>query len=120
MFCNIFLENNFNSSVLFSFSIKLVTETQNKNELVISGKYVEAPKEKLLLKQIIECRDKGEQFCLKCTLGLDVKHTDILILSQFVRSNGLMLPRRITGLCGKQQKYISTLVTMAQKAGKRS
>jgi hypothetical protein len=29
-----------------------------------------------------------------------------------------MLPRRITGLCRKQQKRMSVMVAMAQKAGK--
>lgn len=28
-----------------------------------------------------------------------------------------MLPKRVTGLCGKQQRRIGTMVTMAQKAG---
>lgn len=55
--------------------------------------------------------------CSVCDVGLDIKHTDVLILSQFVRSDGCMLPKRITGLCNKQQKRMSTLVTMAQKAG---
>lgn len=52
-----------------------------------------------------------------CALQLDVKHTDVLILSQFVRSDGCMLPRRITGLCARQQKKIGKMVSMAQKAG---
>lgn len=56
--------------------------------------------------------------CYMCALGLDVKHTDVLILSQFVRSDGCMLPKRVTGLCMRQQKKIGKLVTMAQKAGK--
>lgn len=55
--------------------------------------------------------------CYMCALGLDVKHTDVLILSQFVRSDGCMLPRRITGLCRRQQKKIGKMVSMAQKAG---
>ena len=41
----------------------------------------------------------------------------MLILSQFVRSDGCMLPRRITGLSKQQQKRVGTMVTMAQKAG---
>lgn len=41
-----------------------------------------------------------------------------MILSQFVRSDGCMLPRRVTGLCKIQQKRVSTMVTMAHKAGK--
>lgn len=59
-----------------------------------------------------------KRLCYMCALGLDVKHTDVLILSQFVRSDGCMLPKRITGLCKRQQKKIGKLVTMAQKAGK--
>uniref|UniRef100_A0A1B0C355 Uncharacterized protein n=1 Tax=Glossina palpalis gambiensis TaxID=67801 RepID=A0A1B0C355_9MUSC len=31
--------------------------------------------------------------------------------------DGCMLPKRITGLCNRQQKRIGSLVTMAQKAG---
>lgn len=40
-----------------------------------------------------------------------------MILSQFLRSDGCSLPRRITGLCRIQQKRVSTMVAMAQKAG---
>lgn len=63
-----------------------------------------------------QSQDKPQ--CYMCALGLDVKHTDVLILSQFVRSDGCMLPKRITGLCRRQQKKVGKLVTMAQKAGK--
>lgn len=38
-------------------------------------------------------------------------------MSQFLRSNGTIMPRRITGLCKIQQKRINSLVAMAQKAG---
>ncbi|XP_011144251.2 28S ribosomal protein S18a, mitochondrial [Harpegnathos saltator] len=55
--------------------------------------------------------------CPICATKLDVKHTDVLILSQFVRSDGCMLPRRITGLCKIQQKRIGIMVSMAHKAG---
>ncbi|KOX77079.1 28S ribosomal protein S18a, mitochondrial [Melipona quadrifasciata] len=55
--------------------------------------------------------------CAICSSGLDIKHTDVLILSQFVTSEGNILPRRITGLCKTQQKRISSLILMAQYAG---
>lgn len=55
--------------------------------------------------------------CPICDLELNVKHTDVLILSQYLRQDGCMLPKRVTGLCGKQQRRIGTMVTMAQKAG---
>lgn len=86
-----------------------------ENNLEISGEYVPSPREHLVLKEVIE---PGKKFCPKCTLGLDLKHTDVLIISQYLRSDGSMLPRAITGLCNVQQKYIGTLVTMAHKAGR--
>ncbi|XKL62172.1 hypothetical protein PGB90_002005 [Kerria lacca] len=55
--------------------------------------------------------------CPVCRLNLDIKHTDVLILSQFIRKDGCMLPRRVTGLCKESQKRISTLVSMAHIAG---
>uniref|UniRef100_A0A182NA66 Large ribosomal subunit protein mL66 n=1 Tax=Anopheles dirus TaxID=7168 RepID=A0A182NA66_9DIPT len=85
--------------------------------LVIKGEYVPSPRRDTLIPQLVEARNKGERFCPQCTLGLDVKHTDVLILSQYVRSDGCMLPRRITGLCKRQQRRMGALVTMAQKAG---
>ncbi|KAF7990672.1 hypothetical protein HCN44_000477 [Aphidius gifuensis] len=59
----------------------------------------------------------GNGSCLLCSTGVDVKHTDVLILSQFLKSNGGVLPRRITGLCKVQQKRVGIMITMAQKAG---
>jgi small subunit ribosomal protein S18 len=69
------------------------------------------------VKEFAEVQGCGAKFCPECHLGLDIKHTDVLILSQYVRPDGCMLPRRITGLCKRQQKRIGTMVTMAQKAG---
>lgn len=88
-------------------------EVQKENEnVVIQGVTSESPRQPILLKEV--CQPK---FCPECTLGLEIKHTDILILSQYLRSDGCMLPRRITGLCKRQQKKMSALVAMAQKAG---
>lgn len=95
------------------------------------------PQKKEHLQLKLEC-----DACSLCATGLDVKHTvsslygeivcvllsvlilsysyvsqDVLILSQFLRTDGCMLPRRITGLCDVQQKRITVLVAMAQKAG---
>ncbi|XP_022913831.1 large ribosomal subunit protein mL66 [Onthophagus taurus] len=91
--------------------LKEVFEEEKGNETIISAKYVDSPREKYLLKP------EHSGACALCSSGLDVKHTDVLILSQFVRSDGCMLPRRVTGLCRKQQRKISALVTMAQKSG---
>lgn len=86
---------------------------EEPGKIIISGEIIPSPRESLLLKEV-----KTDTFCPKCTLGLEIKHTDVLILSQYLRSDGCLLPRRITGLCKVQQKHIGKLVTMAQKAGK--
>lgn len=102
------------------FVFILVQVAQQKDVLTISGEFIESPRHPMLLKELKDLKTKsnGKIFCPKCTLGLDIKHTDVLILSQYIRSDGCMLPRRITGLCKVQQKRIGTLVTMAQKSGK--
>lgn len=106
-------------SPLFLCSLILVQVAQQKDVLTISGEYIESPRQPMLLKELTDLKAEGKMFCPKCTLGLDIKHTDVLILSQYIRSDGCMLPRRITGLCKVQQKRIGTLVTMAQKSGKK-
>lgn len=92
---------------------KTVQVTEEQNSLVISGEYVKSPRVDSLLRDASDVK----KFCPKCSLGLDVKHTDVLILSQYLRSDGCMLPRRVTGLCKVQQKRMGKLVTMSQKAG---
>lgn len=92
-----------------------VSAKQEQNSLIVPSDYVPSAREPNLIKAV---QTEGTKFCPKCTLGLDIKHTDVLILSQYLRSDGCMLPKRITGLCSVQQKRIGKLVTMAQKAGK--
>ncbi|XP_066995245.1 large ribosomal subunit protein mL66 isoform X2 [Anabrus simplex] len=91
--------------------IKEIQETRDGNVRVIEGINLPSPREPYMLKTAAE---NGS--CPVCRTGLDIKHTDVLILSQFVRPDGCMLPRRVTGLCKKQQKRISKMVAMAQKA----
>lgn len=91
-------------------------KVEKKNDtLEISAEYKESPRQSLLLDAVK--KSTGKKFCPKCTLGLDIKHTDVLILSQYLRSDGCILPRRITGLCAVQQRNIGSMIIMAQKAG---
>lgn len=110
-----FTKISLNSFCLY-FSVE-VNHDEEKQVITIQGKYVSSPHEACLVKEVSECQKNGQRFCPECTLGLDIKHTDVLILSQYVRADGCMLPARITGLCKRQQKRIGTMVTMAQKAG---
>ncbi|KAJ0176457.1 hypothetical protein K1T71_007636 [Dendrolimus kikuchii] len=123
-------------NAIFSTSIRSISTTKHLNikeirtslegsNIIIEGVTVPSPRTELLIRPeklntLIENKSTEsieKPPCYMCSLGLDVKHTDVLILSQFVRSDGCMLPRRITGLCRRQQKKIGKMVTMAQKAG---
>lgn len=95
-----------------------VTEIQSGETLNIKAEIVSSPRKDLLVKPEIDYQVDSNKACYMCSLNLNVKHTDVLILSQFIRNDGCMLPRRITGLCKKQQKKIGTMVQMAHKAGK--
>ncbi|CAK1551271.1 unnamed protein product [Leptosia nina] len=101
-------------------NIKEIREHKDGNKLIVEGVTVPSPRMELLVKSekvAEEVLSVEKPTCYLCKLDLDVKHTDVLILSQFVRSDGCMLPRRVTGLCRRQQKKVSKMVTMAQKAG---
>ncbi|XP_050438629.1 39S ribosomal protein S18a, mitochondrial [Adelges cooleyi] len=93
-----------------ALQLKEVKATKQENTLIIEGVQVTSPRTDYLIKMPSEC-------CPLCRLNLDVKHTDVLILSQFVRPDGCMMPRRVTGLCKTQQKRVGKLVSMAHKAG---
>ncbi|XP_034944250.1 28S ribosomal protein S18a, mitochondrial [Chelonus insularis] len=92
-------------------NLKEIIERKEGKTLILEAKIVQDPKEARLLKP----NENGA--CPLCAAGIDVKHTDVLILSQFLRSDGCMLPRRVTGLCWIQQKRVETMVIMAHRAG---
>nr|XP_027233636.1 28S ribosomal protein S18a, mitochondrial-like [Penaeus vannamei] len=94
------------------FVKEIIIDTSDK-QTTIEGVYKESDRTELLVKtEHTECGS-----CPLCALQLNLKHTDVLVLSQFLRSDGCMLPKRITGLCNPQQKKVTQLVAMSQKAG---
>ncbi|KAI8437059.1 hypothetical protein MSG28_010428 [Choristoneura fumiferana] len=103
--------------------LKEIKEQREGTTLVVEAVTAASPRSELLvraekIKDLVPIvTEASAKPCYMCALGLDVKHTDVLILSQFVRTDGCMLPRRITGLCRRQQKKIGKMVSMAQKAG---
>nr|XP_033337277.1 28S ribosomal protein S18a, mitochondrial [Megalopta genalis] len=101
---------NRNISLSATTYLKEIIERKEGNNLIIEAVIKPDEKEKLFLKP-------KHGACPVCSAGLNIKHTDVLILSQFLRSDGCILPRRITGLCKVQQKRISTMILMAQSAG---
>ncbi|XP_030651961.1 39S ribosomal protein S18a, mitochondrial isoform X3 [Nomascus leucogenys] len=59
--------------------------------------------------------------CPICRWNLKHKYNydDVLLLSQFIRPHGGMLPRKITGLCREEHRKIEECVKMAHRAGRR-
>ncbi|XP_033073184.1 39S ribosomal protein S18a, mitochondrial isoform X2 [Trachypithecus francoisi] len=57
--------------------------------------------------------------CPICRWNLKHKYNydDVLLLSQFIRPHGGMLPRKITGLCREEHRKIEECVKMAHRAG---
>ncbi|KAF3422671.1 hypothetical protein E2986_12611 [Frieseomelitta varia] len=101
---------NRNISLSAVTRIKEIVQKKEGNTLIFEAVIKPDPYEGRFLKS-------KNGACSICSAGLDIKHTDVLILNQFVTSEGNILPRRVTGLCEMQQKRISSLILMAQHAG---
>ncbi|XP_020287492.1 28S ribosomal protein S18a, mitochondrial [Pseudomyrmex gracilis] len=90
--------------------LKEIIEKKEGNTLTIEGVYISNEKEHLQLKT-------KSNACILCETGLDVKHTDVLILKQFMQLNGKILPRKVSGLCRTQHLRIKIMLNMAKEAG---
>ena len=93
--------------------LKEIVSTVEGSRTIVEAQYVKSPREGNVIKN--ELADKN--VCILCALNLNLKHTDVMILSQFIRPDGRLLPKRVSGLCGPQQRKLTMLVTMAKKAG---
>ncbi|KAL7674697.1 hypothetical protein ACOME3_000973 [Neoechinorhynchus agilis] len=95
-----------------SMAHKLIATKTEAGVTIIEGRHVQ-PKNVLKL-------EGPEEVCSWCKLerkGVVVQHTDVLILNQYIRKNGTVLPRSATGLCWRQYKKLMTIVKHAYKAG---
>lgn len=80
---------------------------------MIEGVFVDSPRKGAVVKS-----KHTSSACPLCRLGIKfINHTDVLILSQFMDSQGNMLPRNVTGLCAKQHNIVNTLLYKAQRTG---
>ncbi|CAG7816036.1 unnamed protein product, partial [Allacma fusca] len=97
--------------------LKEIHEEEKNGEIIIKGVYVKSPRTDYLI-QTPATKTQGEcTDCPICKLGsVHVKHTDVLILNQFVSSDGRQLPRNVTGLCKYQHKRMEYLIVMSRHA----
>nr|XP_042704396.1 39S ribosomal protein S18a, mitochondrial isoform X2 [Chrysemys picta bellii] len=92
-------------------ALRQVFEVTEGSTTVIEGKIIED------VKTPTPPNPSGQ--CPICRWNLKHKYNyeDVLLLSQFIRSDGGMLPRRITGLCLEEHKKVAVCVQMAHRAG---
>ncbi|GFX99090.1 28S ribosomal protein S18a, mitochondrial [Trichonephila clavipes] len=105
--------NNFRAfSITSAKFLREVRKTETENQIVIEGVKVKSEREG----NVINLHNRIG--CPLCRVGLHfVRHTDILILSQFISSDGTVIPQHITGLCDKQHFRVRRAVALAQRAG---
>lgn len=89
-----------------------VVEIQEGKTTIIEGRLTGTPKE-----SPNPPNPSGQ--CPICRWNLKHKYSyeDVLLLCQFIRPRGGMLPRRITGLCQEEHRKIEECVKMAHRAG---
>jgi len=97
----------------------------------VEGVYIESDRKDKLLQPPVEavyngtpCKsDPGHVVGRSChpfcrfNFVHEVKHTDVLIISQFMDSSGKIMDKEVTGLCQRQHVRVNKLIKMAAKAG---
>ncbi|XP_025105773.1 28S ribosomal protein S18a, mitochondrial-like [Pomacea canaliculata] len=91
-------------------NIKEIIQTTKENVTTIEGVTVQSERAPYVAKNT----DGG---CTLCKIHSHLKYTDVLILSQFLRPDGCLLPRSVTGVCQSKQRKLAMLVRKAQQAG---
>ncbi|XP_053238846.1 39S ribosomal protein S18a, mitochondrial isoform X2 [Podarcis raffonei] len=94
-----------------SRGLRQVVETTEGNTTIIEGKMLEVEEAPT------PPNPSGQ--CPICRWNLKHKYSyeDVLLLSQFITSEGRMLPRRVTGLCTEEHRKVEVCVKMAHRAG---
>ena len=93
-----------------------------KRNISIEGVISELPKQNLMMPEYSKasgCKSAADNCHPLCRFSSvhEIKHTDVLILRQFMDHEGKMISREITGLCKRQHVRMTKLIKMAAKAG---
>lgn len=98
------------------------TESADKKQVTIEGKYIDSSA--TFGNKVLNLSDDHAHqttrpcsWCLLENKGIRVQYTDVLVIRQFVKEDGELLPRKVTGLCNRQHKKLNVLVKQAKRAG---
>uniref|UniRef100_A0A915ICP1 28S ribosomal protein S18a, mitochondrial n=1 Tax=Romanomermis culicivorax TaxID=13658 RepID=A0A915ICP1_ROMCU len=104
------IKRNFKTSS--TLCLKQIQEVVNGKTIEVRGVNVKSDREE----KLIEHSHFGES-CVLCRLDLKIKYSDVLILEQFMRPDGSVLPREVTGLCVEQQEKVENCILQAHWSG---
>jgi len=91
---------------------------KKNNAIVIEGKYLDDTNESD--KNSFKYEQDSHSACALCKLekmNIYVQHTDVLILRQFLKDDGTLLPLKATQLCKNQYKKLRVIARQAHRAG---
>lgn len=99
------------SSACYLREVRVKTEN---NVTQVEGVVVESDRKGKVLNI-----DSDHDCCPLCPqkIRIPVRYTDVLIINQFIRENGEVLPQHVTGLCLKAHFRLLRVVRQAQYAG---
>ncbi len=112
-------------------SLKRIEKVGDKKKIIISGVDPDESKQKetaalatpsmlTLLNSKTTDISSYSSPCVLCHLekqNIYVQYTDILVLRQFLKDDGTLLSRKVTGLCKDQQRKVAVLLKHAKLAG---
>lgn len=84
--------------------------TDDNNELTIEGVLHEEDNSNYVPPENMD------HSCPIRSRGIQVTYEDVLILRQFMHSDGEVLPRDVTGLCTREHIKVTNAIKMAQRA----
>uniref|UniRef100_A0A8P4KG94 Large ribosomal subunit protein mL66 n=1 Tax=Dicentrarchus labrax TaxID=13489 RepID=A0A8P4KG94_DICLA len=99
------------ATTIQSRGIRIVVEKTEGKTTTIEGQILDVPEGPQPPNPAAKCP------IYRWNLQHKYNYTDVLLLSQFIRSDGGMLPKRITGLCPEEHNKIAICVQMAHRAG---
>jgi len=97
--------------------VKKIEHTEEGNKIVVEGIQIQDKNTNTLVAP--GCKS-GQTTChpfCRSPIVSKVKHTDVLILDQFVDSKGQMYSQEELQICGRQWTRLYKLVQMSQRAG---
>merc|ERR1712212_544912 len=111
--------------------VRKIVKNEDEKMTTVEGVYIPSERKDRLLEPPVDALYSGtpcksqpghvvtrscHPFC-RFNFVHEVKHTDVLIISQFMDSEGKILDKELTGLCQRQHTRVDKLIKMAAKSG---